>query len=56
MQNLYTIEPNLVGIVGFEPTAPEGTGLQPAAALQLCRIPKFFTATQAVLDGLLLTM
>ena len=28
-----------VGKVGFEPTHPEGTDLQSAATLQLCRFP-----------------
>ena len=31
----------LVGRVGFEPTHPKGTGLQPAATLQLRRLPLF---------------
>lgn len=31
----------MVGGVGFEPTHPEETGLQPAAALQLYRPPIF---------------
>ena len=31
----------LVGKVGFEPTSPQETDLQSAAALQLCRLPIF---------------
>ena len=30
---------SLVGKVGFEPTSPQETDLQSAAALQLCRLP-----------------
>ena len=43
LQNLYNLlnVPYLVGGVGFEPTHPEETGLQPAAALQLYRPPIF---------------
>ena len=34
----------MVGKVGFEPTHREGTDLQSAATLQLCRLPVFFGA------------